>query len=416
MLKSRKSRTRHANARGEAPILGAVIRISQALSASLLAAVLWQDSIAQQPGAASGPTDQQLVEIGLEFQDGLNFADDAALVGLYDFEAFGLRMAAAFVEDESERVTMARGIAQGDALQNLVDQHINLVQGFGGYATFLRVQSIDGLRGPLLRLDLGDNGFNYFLLVVEDRPDAGPRVVDLYIGTNGELLSKSAGAIAQLLISPSPTLLGQLFGRNVVNSEFVETFRTIGAYQRNGQYAEAYDLISTLPEAMRNHRILAAVSVQLAGVIGGEVYEDELTRLASLHGDDPGFAFLLLDHYFLQGDFVSAMASAETLERVFGFDAAIGLMKTSIASSAGDVEAALEYAGQAAAAEPDDENSHWALVTAYLGAGQHADVVDALVSLEDGFGYIFDATSFAGQEIYQRFVDSPEYEAWIAGR
>lgn len=390
--------------------------IQSTLLAISLAGSSWQLAHAQPANDTRGLTDDQLTEMGLAFEDAINLGDVESAVGLFDAEALAMRMAELLYTSAADRADFVRGAVSTDGLTNMLQQQINLVQSTLGYASYLRVHTIEDMRGPLLRYDLGDEGFSYILLIVEDREPQGPKIVDLFIGSNGERLSVSAGALAQLMAAPSSSLLGRLFGLRDVDTDLVEAFQTFGAQMRSGHYDVAYETIRSLPDAVRNHRVLSGISAQVAGMVGGDVYEEELSRLAALHGDDPRTAFLLVDYYFLRGDYDTAMQGVETLERIFGFDAAIGLLKTNIAITLGDVDAALAYAVAAEEAEPWDENGHWALLNVYLATKRHDEVVATLQMLEEGFGYLFDAEIMATEAGYADFVRSRQFEAWAADR
>ena len=387
-----------------------------ALLPGLIAAVCWQSSFAQISTDSVVPTDDQLEQIGLEYQDAMNAGDVDWAVSLFDMEAFGMRMAEPLYTNPSDRSEFALGLVEGGALANLIQRQIGAIESSFGYASYLRVHAIEDMRGPLVRLDLGENGFEYFLLVVEQRGVSPPKIADLFVGTNGERLSTSAGAIAQLMLEPSESLLGRLFGQSVANEELLDLFRALVLNLRTEDYAAAYEVIETMPAVLRNHRILAGIAVQVAGRLDEQVYQEELRRLAEFYGDDPRTAFLLVDYYFLQGDFGSAMQQVENLEQIFGLDGAIALLKTTISIELGDADAALAYAEAGEAAEPLGENSQLALLNAYLMTDRYEGVVATINALEALYGYFFNDEIFASDPVYADFSRSPEFEAWSAGR
>lgn len=383
----------------------------------LLIASSWQPSQAQLRDVAAAFGDDALAEIGFEFQEAINFGDVEWAASLFDAESLAMRVADMLTANPAERTSIAIAAAgNSDLIGNIVQQHINLLESSLGYATFLRVHTIDDMRGPLLRYDLGEEGFNYILLIVEDIDGGGPKIVDMYVGANGERLSVSAGAVAQLMIDPSPGLLTRLFGQRAVDSGLLESFQSLASALRGQDYAAAYETIASLPDDIRDHRLLVGFSAQIGGMLDDETYETELARLATLHGDDPRTAFMMIDYHFLREDFGAAMESVEVLEQIFGFDAAIALFKTNIAVELGDAEAALAFAEAGRDAEPFDENSLWALVTAYLAAKRYDDVVAGLVGLETEFGYVFSPDELASLPIYAEFARSPQFAAWSADR
>jgi tetratricopeptide (TPR) repeat protein len=326
---------------------------------------------------------------------------------LLDLEAVARRAAQTFIEPGRGRDEFVAGFLRGTTRfsENLIGQMASVQ----GQALFLRVHSFDGMRGALVRYDLGDQGFNYLLLLAENRGDARPRVVDLFVATNGQRLSETLGAIGQLFSAPSDSLLGRLFGQTAIDMNLSGQFRRIGELQMAGRTADAYAIVREMPEAVRNHRVMLNLSVQLASLLGEDVYREELARLARFHRDDPTAAFLLIDYYFYKGDSEAAMQAILGLERAFGLDAAIATVKANIALLAGDLAGARAFAEQSVELEPDNEASRWTLLGVLMPAEKYADGIRVLEGLERDFGYAFDDTSFADNDVFAGFVESPEY-------
>ena len=352
----------------------------------------------------------------MQYEEAINFGDLEYGTSLFDARSLALRVAESIGLNEQESEDLARVFQQNPTIDQLMEQQIDMVHSSFGYATVLRVHSIDGVRGPLVRYDLGPDGFNYVMLVVEDSAAAGPRIVDLFVGTNGENLSQTIGAVAQLLVDPSPSLLSRLFGAETIDTDLQQKLQTMTRQVRETQFADAYATINSLPDEVRNHRAITSISTQVASMIDEATYERELARLAALHGDDPRTAFLLIDYYFLRGDMEAAMESVETLESVFGFDAAIALFKSTISLQLGDVDAAVRFAEAAFEVEPYDENSFWAMLNVSLATERYAAAIEAMEVLEIDFGYLFDAEVMATEETYSGFIESAEYETWAASR
>jgi tetratricopeptide (TPR) repeat protein len=285
-----------------------------------------------------------------------------------------------------------------------------------GHAVYLRVHSFDGMRGSLVRYDFAEQGTNYLLLLADSRPGSGARVVDVFLATNGQRISESMGAVTQLLFNPSESLLGKLFGLSTFDRNLSQTLIQIGQLQRQGRSAEVYAKLVNLPDPIRNHRVMMNLSVQIASLVSEDAYRAELARLARYYRDDPTAAFALIDYYFYKGDTDSAMEAVLGVERAFGPDAAIAILKASVALEAGKLDAARKFAEESVALEPQNESSRWTLVGVLMPAQKYADGIRVLEGLERDFGYTFDDASFADNEVFTGFVKSREYAAWRARR
>ena len=380
---------------------------------ALLASVLCGVAFADEADMARGIGDEQLAEIGKRWASALSDGDAAALRAVVDFEGLGLRSAASLSANETQRASFVRGFASsGD---RMVEGWIAGVASAEGQARFMRVLTFNGMRGPLVRYDLGGQGYEYALLIVEARA-AAPRVVDLFHATNGQRVSDTLGAATQMFTAPDASVIGKVFGLATVDQDLAGMFRTIGRLRLLGRVDEAYSLIVQLPEEIRNHRVMLNISLPLAAELGEDVHREELARLARHHADDPTAAFALIDHYFYEGDTKSAMQAILSMERAFGADAAMAQLKAGVALEDGDLARAHGYLQDAVELEPDNELMRWAMLGALIMAGQNAAAVGVLEGLEEDFDYAFKASDFSDDEEYAAFVKSPELTAWLAQR
>jgi hypothetical protein len=329
---------------------------------------------------AAGISDAQLADLGRSWVKAFNEHDESALNDVLAFEILAARSAASFTDNESERTAFVRGFmaGRGRFAQNMITQ----MEVAHGHALYLKVHSFNGMRGALVRYDFETQGNNYVLLIAENLQGSRPRVVDLFVATNGRRLSETLGAVSQLLVAPSESLLGKLFGATSVDKDLAATFKQIGELQLQGKTAEVYAKLTELPEPIRNHRVVLNMSVQASSLVGEDAYREELARLARYHRDDPTTTFALIDYYFYKGDFDAAMRATLSMERAFGLDAAIAMLKANVALAARDLPQARKFAEQAVELEPENEASRWTLLGVLMPAEQYADGIEVLDGLE----------------------------------
>jgi hypothetical protein len=392
-----------------------MMRLKSRLFVASVALLVCRLALADEADMAVGVSDAQLTELGQRWAAAINDRDVPSLNGLLDTRALGVRAAATmFTPSETERDDFVQGFARGAA--RLATTWISQVEAAEGSALFLKVHSFDGMRGPLVRYDLGDQGYNYLLLIAERREAAEPRVVDLFLATTGQRFSDTLGVISQMLVAPNDSLLGRMFGLTGLDEELVKTFSSIGELQRAGRTADAFAKVQALPEPIRNHRVMMNLSVQFASLLSEDLYREELARLARYHRDDPTAAFMLIDYYFYKGDIEAAMGALLGMERAFGTDGAIAILKANLSVEAGDLFDARRFARQSIDLEPGNELGHLTLLTILMLSEEYADGIEVLEGLERDFGYAFDESVFADNEIYVGFVRSPEYATWIKER
>jgi hypothetical protein len=390
-----------------------MIRSAARFALVSLALLLSAPSFAQGAGGAA-LSDQQLAELGQHWAAAINERDASALTEILNLEFLAARSASTFTNNETERSGFIRGFL--GARDNFVRNLLATIEAGGGHALYLKVHTFDGMRGSLVRYDFEEQGTNYLLLLAENVPGSGPRVVDMFVATNGQRLSDTLGAISQLLFNPSESLLGKVFGVHDLDENLAGTFRRIGELQRQGDTVGVYEALAALPETIRNHRVMMNLSVQVASLLSEDTYRQELARLARYHRDDPTAAFMLIDYYFYKGDMQSAMEAVLGMERAFGLDGAIAMLKANIALAAEDVDGAREFAEQSVELEPENETSRWTLVAILMPAEAYEDGIAVLESLEADFGYELDDAFFSDNEAFAGFVESREYAAWMDER
>jgi hypothetical protein len=283
-----------------------------------------------------------------------------------------------------------------------------------GVAVFLRVHDFNGIHGPLVRYDM-EGGYNYVLLVAVQVAGAA-RIGDLYFATNGQLFSEATAVAAKLLLSPNDSFLGKLFGGIEVNADLLADFREIGRMHQEGDYAGGYRKLLELPESVRNQFIMTNYAVQFAARINEDLYRRELRRLARYHKDNPSAAFMLIDHYFYEEDYDSAMAVIDVMEKAYGTDAVMFLFRANVQMARGDLPKARQFATKSTQLEPDHEDSQWTLLTVLMRSGDYDAGIAVLNVLERDFGYSFAAENFESAPLYDGFVRSKAFADWIAGK
>ena len=81
-----------------------------------------------------------------------------------------------------------------------------------------------------------------------------------------------------------------------------------------------------------------------------------------------------------------------------------------------NADAAVEHAERAIELEAELELGWWAVLRARTAAADFAGAVTALTTLEDKFGHDLNPEALGKDKSLARFVASPEYQEWAAGR
>ena len=107
------------------------------------------------------------------------------------------------------------------------------------------------------------------------------------------------------------------------------------------------------------------------------------------HGDDPTLCFLLIDHYFLTGEYQKARDNLDQFVEFTGVkDGGYYFLVTNSYIVEEKLEEAAAWAEKGVEAEPEMEYSYWSLVAIYDTLGRYEEAVKAVAELERRFSYI----------------------------
>ncbi|MEL7025016.1 MAG: hypothetical protein AAGL69_14875 [Pseudomonadota bacterium] len=349
-----------------------------------------------------------MADFGAAFAAAINERDQQALSELFDVGEFARIVADDLFDDEEAK----RGYQRGMLSHGRTKFTSRLFHGWlSQELTAKYLRTMDGDR-PLIRLDFASGGHEYMLLSLQRKADNFV-TVDIFPMTTGRDLSESVGIATQVMLKPSDSLLTRLFGSSYKpNPEIVSKLTRVGDLQRSGDIRRAYDLLLSLPESVRDNRVMVDFAIKLASLIGDTEYQRELTRLEKLYGDEESAGFMLIDYYFTIGEYDKAMKTVDRLETFLGEDAALSNLRANFALSSKDYARAEQYAARGIALEQDFEDSYWTLVTVAIDQNQHEKVVQTLQQIETVFGYEFVADDF-DNDFYRQFYQSDAMRVWL---
>ncbi|WP_428603618.1 tetratricopeptide repeat protein [Sedimenticola sp.] len=384
--------------------------LSAAILFTLFCFVSPSQSIAGQNSQALN--DSELQTLSADFVAAINRQDFEALSKLFDLQALGERTARTIFNKESDIKKFNQGFLSRGRM-TFIRSTFGQVLDEKGQAKYLRILHRGDKANPLIRVDIPSGGFEYVILTVQKNLLGELAIVDIFTATSGKNLSTSLGAAAQLLVAPNDSMLKKLFGIKKIDKQMSAKFRELGKLRREKRYADAYDLINKLPLEVRTKRVIIDLAIQLAQTINDEEYFRQLSLLEKYYGDDPSTAFMLIDHFYTQGNMAKVNHSIDRMIDEYGKDAALMNLKCSIAFTSKKYSEAIAYAKEATRLEPDYEDGHWSLVALYVTTRQYDNVVAALKNVETDLGYQFSKQNFVDDEFYADFVKSEAFYGWF---
>ncbi len=361
-------------------------------------------------------------EVTRAFAQALNDRDANAMKGLLDVDALGKRVAVRIFDSPSDRNVEAFLSGFREAAPNVYQSLASLGGAADGQAKFLRVRQLGGETFGLVRIDFETEGLNYVDLLIKKNSDGDFVVADLYSLTNGELLSETMTGVAQVMNTPSPSLLERIFGGSVDASARDKILSFVRLY-RAGKLEAALDAYESLPPKVQDTRQFLVLASQIAGLMDDESqWLGYLNELAEKHGDHPSTAFMLIDHYLLTGQYDAAMEGISAMEKRVGVDGATTNLRAATYIFAGELEQARRAAQNAIKIEPTYEEPYFSMVQICVDLEDYACAVEHYQMTETRFGYEYDREVFddpqwqAENPVYVPFVNSPEFKEWIDSR
>ncbi len=347
--------------------------------------------------------------------DGVNSGSFAVLAGSIDQEdmlerIFGLRLI-------DQRVKKQFGEQFETSLEPMIAQSVVGRQQEPVKARLLGFKSRGNLGRAVVRYDLADFQFAYheYDLTLDDKDRLV--IVDWTDFYWGDRWSDSVGN-SLVMAAPSSSAVRKLVDfQNITESQMFKLTEALKAI-RDRQIPRYFEIVEGMDDRLRRQRVVVLGGVQMTKQMRARrQLRTALTALAEFYPDDPLYTNLLLDYYFPTRRYEDARASLLRLrDRLDVEDAAMEARLSSTELVMRNAEAAAEHAERAVELEGDLELGWWAALRARTAAGDFAGAVAALTTLEDRFGHDLNPEALGKDKSLARFVESPEYKEWAAGR
>jgi pentatricopeptide repeat protein len=359
----------------------------------------------------SGNSQSKQVNLANTLLSAFNQYDSELLCSVIDFETLGIRSAEKIFEKKIERDAFLNGFIKTS--DRSCRQIIKNIKTANGSAKLLRTTKVKNDDRILIRLDLGDLGFDYLEFITRTVTNGSYRVVDWYQLTSGQLVSDTMGGIARMVIDPNPSLLKRMLGANQINKEAMNQIQMMVSLISKGKSTEAYDAFTSLPESLKSKRLLILFGIGAASRTGDdEKYKESLALLAKYHSDDPSAAVMLIDYYFYQGAWDKVLSAIDTIESRFGNDAMLELLRANVFLSK-NVDPKFEYhAKNAIAMESDFIDAYFTLINGYVSKKNYEQMIKVFDQMMSRFEYQLKKEDFYEEPLYSDFVKSKAFKEW----
>ncbi|TQV76460.1 hypothetical protein FLL45_00400 [Aliikangiella marina] len=375
----------------------------------ILSLALIAINVSAQP-TRSGDLDKQIQSVGEQFARALNQQDIRAMKVILDVDPLAIETYQLVFgdSDQSGKNSFIKGFKDTFFSKSVSAWFLSL-QRSGGVAEYQRNIRVDGTTRALIRLNLNAEGVNYMELIFDKN---NKRVVDMFVHTTGEKLSDTMISIVALAVPNNENLLSRLLGTKKLDNQVIKAIGQVVEFNRTGQFAKAHETLNNLPKEVQNSRYVTVMKVTLSSSVSEDAYYKELENLANLYGNESTLGFLLVDYYFIKGQFDRLVQTIETVEKRIGVDSILESLKANAYFMAQRHNLAMKHIEKAIAMEASNQEFYWIKAEVLNKQKKFQGLTDLFDDMATRFSLTFDPSVFEGEPEYLEFAKSAAFKTW----
>jgi hypothetical protein len=262
-----------------------------------------------------------------------------------------------------KKATLEAGIKEAWKKKSLSKEIISSM-GDGGSYRFISQYQKDGHQHVLFRL-YGNDGLNYHdyeLIKYGNKVSAK----DMFIYMTGENLSTT---MAQLYKTAQEE--ASINTKSNIN-DYAKTINNLRKLFRQQEYKEAEKLYDNLPIALRNEKAVQILHLQITSKLDNDKYLAALDQYQQLFKNDPSSQLILLDGYFIKGQYEKALVVIDELDKMVQ-DPFLDYFRALLYTQQKDDKTAIAYLEKLYKNVPDFENGALELLANYVESGQYEE-------------------------------------------
>lgn len=343
-------------------------------------------------------------------------ADDAdAFVQLYDIEALQTGVLDPLDVPVDLKAELAQDIDSG--IEKLALNIVNMMER-GGSATVIRVQTHESRITALVRINIYAGGYVYLEFHFAERPSGDYRIVDHFDYSDSMFVSERIKTLLVVLV-PEEGLMQKVLRRMLGISSLGEDAKRLARMTRllqANRFDEAFEIYHDLPPELQANRALAIPVLGAAHRSGHSTfYAEALANIERHFSEDDELAYMMIDHYFLKGDFERAEQKVDQAIDALGIrDAGLLLIKASIAMQQGEHARAEDLLNEAIEADPFFQAAYYTAMDVAVLQGNYDKVVALMDRLHQCCEVTFSPDSLRMAPHYAAFLRSEAGREWIS--
>ncbi len=265
----------------------------------------------------------------------------------------------------------------------------------------------------LVRVHMGDQGLTFIEFILGEDAEHKIRILDWYNYSIGQNYSYSLRQFIPLVVPGERSIMLKLFLLKSISDKDVRKLTSFFQAFGNKNYDLAIFTYNTLPDNLKENRLLLLVRLKIASVLDDqEVYQNTLADINQYHGEDPRLCLMLIDHFYYKEAYDQALAALKSLDQYTGGDATIDDLMASVYFVQNNYEKAMEFADKAIQREPGLEDPYWTLLECQVHSGKYQEAIEQILIIEKKFKYRMDPKELAKLPGYEKFSASVWFTTW----
>src|SRR5215471_10608946 len=276
--------------------------------------------------------DDQLRQLADQIAADAQKKDPAALAAVFDWDGLLYAAASDLQAPKAEHLRFASEMKGDNKKLGVLGKWIVELVVKGAPYKFLRAHVEGGQQRLLFRIAVPDGEeFNYHDVILSRRPDGKVRATDVYILSNGELLSQTtrrAFIMSTLRLAEAST--AKLQG---IEPEFQQHFKKIELMNdliRIGRYQEVLPLYDQLPLRLQRDKNVMLTRLAAAQAVGGDVFKAAIDDFRTYFPDDPSIERFSIVYYIDKRDFSAALSKVDVIEKAIGGDPYLDVIRANL--------------------------------------------------------------------------------------
>ncbi len=247
------------------------------------------------------------------------------------------------------------------------------------------------------------------------RVDGGlsPRVVDVYVYSSGETLSRSLQRMyIAMYVGDTRERAKNFLSVDGIYGERLMQLQTVAMMVGQGHYPSALKIHLEQPAELQKEKFMLKQRLLMARHVGREEYLAALTEFKAYFPQDPAWVLVEMLRFQAEKDYSSFGAVIDVMKRTVGDDPYLVYLQGDSMYRLGKKKEGLAMLVASIQMDPLLKPAYWRLLDLHIERQEYSQATRLLETIRDHLGV--EITNLEGDAKYKGFVSSPDYVAWKA--